>query len=414
MKKCVVIGGGIIGLSTAYYLNKAGHQVVVYDKSSQDKGASYVNAGYITPSHFIPLAAPGMVGKGLKYMWNSSSPFYIKPRWDKDLISWAWNFYKASNRGHVDKSVGPLFEMNLLSRDLYREMITEMQIKTQYDTKGLMMYVQTEQGKKHEMEVARRAKSEFDIDTKFYSSEEIQEQFEPDIKLDIIGGIHYPSDRQMTPVDFMQQLRSYLIKQGVEIHRGVGVRDIVVERGKIHKIYTDTEEVRGDHFVLAAGCWTKTLAQKLGVDLKIEAGKGYKIDVAQKTGIRMSAILVERSMAVSPMDGYTRFAGTMELSGINHKLRFERIRALKSGAESFYKDLSISEKALSEAQCGLRPVSADGLPYVGKSKCCKNAYIASGHAMMGWSLGPATGKLIQELIDEEKTSMALDAFRLSR
>src|ERR687894_345829 len=106
--KCIIIGGGIIGLSSAYYLQRAGHSVVVIDKTDMEDGCSYGNAGYVCPSHFVPMATPGIVRQGLKWMFNSKSPFYVQPRLNSELIRWGWNFVRKANRSHVERSVVPM------------------------------------------------------------------------------------------------------------------------------------------------------------------------------------------------------------------------------------------------------------------------------------------------------------------
>lgn len=142
----------------------------------------------------------------------------------------------------------------------------------------------------------------------------------------------------------------------------------------------------------------------------MQAGKGYRINVYRPTGISLPAILMESKMAVTPMQGFTRFAGTMEFSGINNIIRKERVLALAKGAHSFYPELEINTQEIEDAKTGMRPVSPDGLPYIGKSKMFENLTFATGHAMMGWSLGPATGKLVSEIVDGRSTSMDIAAF----
>src|SRR5678815_478918 len=117
MSHVLVIGAGVIGLCSAYYAARKGHKVVVVDSRSIDyAGCSFGNAGMVVPSHFIPLAAPGMVALGLKWMWNPESPFYIKPRLDADLVSWAWKFWRAANKRHVTRSAPLLCDLQFASR----------------------------------------------------------------------------------------------------------------------------------------------------------------------------------------------------------------------------------------------------------------------------------------------------------
>ncbi|NNE75813.1 MAG: FAD-binding oxidoreductase, partial [Pricia sp.] len=146
----------------------------------------------------------------------------------------------------------------------------------------------------------------------------------------------------------------------------------------------------------------------------LQGGKGYRIDVHRPIGISMPAILMEAKMAVTPMHGFTRFAGTMEFSGLNHTIRKERVEAIANGARRFYPDLEITAEEMASAETGLRPVSPDGLAYIGRSSKYSNLTFATGHAMMGWSLGPATGKLVSELIGGVKTSMDISAFSPDR
>nr|WP_299067617.1 FAD-dependent oxidoreductase [uncultured Allomuricauda sp.] len=408
-KNVIVVGGGIVGLSTAYFLEKEGHQVTVLDKSNMDSGASYVNAGYITPSHIIPLASPGMITKGIKYMFNSSSPFYMKPRLDKDFIKWAWYFKKSSTKYKVERAMPIIRDINLLSRDLYEEIKASKNLGDFHlERKGLLMVYQTEKARDHELEVAQKA-DDLGLEVSDLDSNGLQ-KIEPNIKLNAKGAIYYECDGHTTPTQFMNRMVSYLLENGVAIQKNEEVLDVVFNEDKIKEVKTSKNSYKADEVVLAAGSWTPRLSKKLNIDLPLQAGKGYRINVGTPTNISMPAILMEAKMAVTPMEGYTRFAGTMEFSGINNIIRKERVEAIAKGAERYYQGLKISDEDKSQAQCGLRPVTPDGLPYIGKSKQYKNLTFATGHAMMGWSLGPATGKLVSELISERNLSMDITPF----
>ena len=192
------------------------------------------------------------------------------------------------------------------------------------------------------------------------------------------------------------------------------VKDIKVKSGRIEEVVTDKSNYRPEHVVMAAGSWSGLLSKKLDIDLPLQGGKGYRINVKRETGIQLPAILMEAKMAVTPMVGFTRFAGTMEFSGNNRIVRKERVNAIAAGAQRFYPNLDITDEELDDAQTGLRPVSPDGLPYIGKPSKIDNLVFATGHAMMGWSLGPATGKLVSEIIGNKKTSMNIEAFSPNR
>jgi D-amino-acid dehydrogenase len=412
MKKVVIIGGGIIGLCSAYYLQKEGHDVSVIDKSDFTKGASYVNAGYITPSHIISLAAPGMITKGLKWMLNPASPFYVKPRLESDFLRWAWAFKKSANQRKVNESMKVIRDINVLSRELYQQMKNSGDFDFHYEHKGLLMAYQYEEAGEEEWEVGQKA-IELGLKVEHLSSKEVQ-QLQPEAHLNAKGAVYYHSDAHMTPHEFMRDLLKYLKENGVQVLANEEVKDIEVSNKTITKLITDKKEIQADEFVMAAGSWTSLLSKKLGIKLLLQAGKGYRINVHRETGIALPTILIEAKVAVTPMNGFTRFAGTMEIGGINHNINPVRVNAIANAGERYFERLQISEKEKSEAQCGLRPLTPDGLPYIGKTEHCKNLTIATGHAMMGWSMGPATGKLVSEIVSNQKTSLEMNPFDTER
>lgn len=412
-KNIVIIGGGIVGLSTAYFLQKEGHQVTVIDKSDITSGASFVNAGYITPSHIIPLASPGMIRKGIKMMFNSASPFYMKPRLDWDFIKWSWYFHKSSTVEKVARAIPVIKDINLISRELYTDIKKSGDLgEFQLERKGLLMLYKTNVCYEHELEVAKKA-SFLGLEVKELNTKELT-TIEPNIKIDAKGAIHYECDGHTTPTEFMPKMVAYLKSAGVTIKTNEEVLDMKVVNGKISEIKTNKGVCSPDEVVLAAGSWSGELSKKLRIKLPLQAGKGYRINVVRETGISIPAILMEAKMAVTPMQGFTRFAGTMEFSGINTKIRKERVDAIANGARKFYPELEILKEEINQAQTGMRPVSPDGLPYIGKSDTYNNLTFATGHAMMGWSLGPATGKLVSQIIDGKKTAMAINAFSPNR
>lgn len=412
MKHCIIIGGGIIGLSSAYYLQKEGHQVTVIDQSDFSSGASYVNAGYISPSHIVSLAAPGMISKGLKWMLNPASPFYVKPRLDMDFLKWSLAFKKSATASKVEKSMPVIKDITVFSRQLFEEMVASKEFDFFYEHKGLMMYYKTEKAGEEEWNVGKRA-IELGLKVENLSKEQVQ-KIEKNVALNIKGAVYYHSDAHMTPNEFMPQLKQYLEKNGVTFLENQEVGDIIVNEDKITAIKTKNSELKADEYVIATGSWTQNFAKKMNINIPIQAGKGYRINVERETNITIPGILMEAKVAVTPMNGFTRFAGTMEIGGINHTINPVRVNAIANAAENYYNDLKINQEEKSAGQCGLRPCSPDGLPFIGKSSKCKNATFATGHAMMGWSLGPATGKLVAEIISDKKTSLDINPFHVDR
>ncbi len=411
-KEVVIIGGGIIGLSCAYYLLKEGHKVTVIDKSDIKSGASFVNAGYISPSHFIPLSAPGIITQGIKWMFDSSSPFYVKPRLDSEFLKWAWAFKKSATNSHVEKSIPVLKESLILSRDLFQEIKNSNEFDFQFERKGLLIAYQTEKAGEEEWKVGKRGIKE-GLKVINLSPSEVK-KMEPNVDFNIKGAVFFQDDAHMTPEEYMQKMYAYLMNKGVTFYTNEEVVDLQVSNQKITEITTNNRMLKADEVVFAAGAWTPLLAETLGNSLLVQAGKGYRINAARDTGITIPTILSETKVAVTPMNGFTRFAGTMEIGGINHNINPLRVKAIANAASSYYRGIKIKETEIKEATCGLRPCSPDGMPFIGKSSKCKNLTFATGHAMMGWGLGPVTGKLVSEIISDKKTSLNLESFHPDR
>ena len=411
-KNVIVIGGGIIGLCSAYYLHKEGHQVTVIDQSNMDEGASYVNAGYLSPSHIIPLSAPGVMKKGLKWMLNPSSPLYIKPRLDVDFLKWAWAFNKSCNAKHVERSIPVIKDIAVLSQELYDAIKKDENFSFHYDKKGLLMLCQTEKTLESEVKIAKMA-NDVGLEAYEVTLQELK-QLEPNVSINAIGAVYFKCDYHTTPDEFMKEMKNFLKNAGVQLLMNEKVKDLEVQNNNITKITTDKQQYKADEYVLAAGSWSSLLSKKLGIKLLLQAGKGYRINTTRNTGITIPAILTEAKVAVTPMNGFTRFGGTMEIAGINRNINKVRVEAIANAATKYYPDVKLTDDEKNNVAFGLRPVSYDGLPFIGKSEKCNNLTIAAGHAMMGWSMATATGKLVEEIISDKKTSLNIEMFSVSR
>ena len=412
MKKCIIIGGGVIGLCSAYYLQKEGHHVTVLDQSGMDSGASYVNAGYISPSHIVPLSAPGVVRQGIKWMLDPSSPFYVKPRMDPDFLRWAWAFNKSCTEQHVKKAIPVIRDIAVFSHDLYEDIKAEPGFDFHFEKKGLLMLCKTEKMLEEEIEIANLARK-VDLEVKVLNKEDLK-VLEPETEIDAIGATIYKCDSHTTPHEFMNNMKTYLLSKGVKIHSHEEVVDLKIKEGVIKRVTTTKALYEGDEFILSAGSWTGLVAKKLGIKLLLQAGKGYRINVERETKISYPAILAEAKVAVTPMNGFTRIAGTMEINSINNEINPVRVKAIAKAAHDFYPEVTIGVNELKTASSGLRPLSPDGLPYIGRTQNCSNLTIAAGHAMMGWTMATGTGKLVSEIVSDRKASLDLRPFSPDR
>lgn len=411
--KIGIIGGGIIGLSTAYYLSKAGHHVTVLDKNSMSDGCSFGNAGMIVPSHFIPLASPGMISKGIRWMFSSTSPFYVRPRISGDLIKWGYQFYKHATKEHVARAIPALKELSLLSKSLYQQWAAELPFDFGYNERGLLMLYQSKDAEHEEGETAHLA-NRIGIEAHVLDSKEVQ-ALEPDVEVRARGGIYFPGDAHLTPQKLMTGLYQYLKEQGVVFETGTEATDFIVEHQSIKVIKTTSGEFAFDEVILAGGSWSGMIAAKLGVSLPMQAGKGYSFTLPDMTkNVRVPSIFLEARVAVTPMGDSLRFGGTMEVAGVDHTINMNRVKGIVDSIPSYYPQMKISMPVKESIWHGLRPCSPDGVPYIGRAERIKNLTLATGHSMMGISLGPATGKLISEIINHEALSMDIIPFKPER
>lgn len=411
--KVAVIGGGIIGLCSAYYLKKAGHDVLVFDQSSLEDGCSFGNAGMVVPSHIIPLAAPGMIAKGIRWMFNSKSPFYVRPRLNLDLLRWGLDFYRHANSGHVARSVPALKELSLFSKACYQQFAREALFDFAYHERGLLMLYQTEAAAHEEGETADLA-NRYGVKAEVLSASEVQ-ALEPDVRVNARGGVFYPGDAHLTPQLLTRGLIEYLRHEGVQILSSVAVTDFVIQHRHVRSLRTPHGDHAVDSVVLAAGSWSGELARQLHLRLPMQAGKGYSFTLPEvKKNVRIPSILLEARVAVTPMGSSLRFGGTMEITGLNHAIHLNRVRGIVEAIPRYYPEMQVSMPKTEEIWHGLRPCSPDGLPYIGRLTSLPNVIVATGHAMMGLSLAPGTGKLVTELMNEEQPTVSLAAFAPER
>lgn len=408
-----IVGGGIIGLSSAYYLLKDGWKVVVIDKGDLTENCSQGNAGMIVPSHFIPMAAPGMVAKGIRWMFDSRSPFYVKPSLDFSLISWGLKFMKSATNEHVERSAPVLRDYHLLSKQLYEEINKEEGFDFGLTEKGILMLYKTDETGVEEIHVGKEAKR-LGLDVMMLSREEVQ-ALEPGLKLDVKGAVHYRCDAHLYPQAFIAQLVQAIQKMDGEIRRNEEVTGFNIHQGILKSVQTQSGKIDSDLVIMTGGSWLPQLAKLAGLSVPIMPGKGYSfMENNAAFPISHPALLMEARVAVTPMNGQVRFGGTMELAALNNQINKRRVEGIVNAIPKYYPDLQIEMPKAERIWHGFRPCSPDGLPYLGYSKRIKNLIIAGGHGMMGVSLGPGTGKLVSQLANNDTPFIDLKQYNPER
>ncbi len=396
----VIIGGGVIGLTAALFCAERGHRVTVVERRGPERdGCSFGNAGMIVPSHFVPLAAPGMVALGLKWMWNPESPFYIKPRVDLDLLGWAVRFWVAANAEHVRDAAPLLRDLSLASRAEF-EALAAGGDDFGLVKKGLLMLCRTAHALEEEARTAAEAER-LGVPAKVLDAAATA-RLEPNVRMDVAGSVFFPKDCHLSPDRFMATLQRRAEAAGVRWVWNAEVTGVRRDAGKISAVRTTQGDVRGREFVLAGGSWSGEIGRAFGLKLPMQAGKGYAVTVpAPRQLPELCAIFTEARVAVTPMGGRLRFGGTMEISGLNERIEPRRVRGIVRSVPQYYPDFRPADFDGLEPWRGLRPCSPDGLPYLGRTAAAANLTVATGHAMMGLSLAPVTGRIVSRLVDGE-------------
>ncbi len=401
-----ILGAGVVGLCTALYCARRGMRVTVMERNARERdGCSYGNAGMIVPSHFMPLAAPGMVKQGLKWMWSPESPFYIKPRLDADLLGWGLHFWKASTKARTAAAAPVLRDLSLLSRRCHEEL--EQQLDFGLVQKGLIMLCKKQQTLDEEARTAAQANA-LGIAAEVLDAKATA-ALDPAVTVDVCGSVYFPQDCHLSPARLMAALEAEVVRLGVEFLWETEVVGVETEGEALRAVQTSRGLVSCDEVVLCGGVWSAGLAKELGLRIPMQAGKGYSLTLTNPRQLpELCSICTEARLAVTPMDGALRVGGTMEMAGMDEDITQRRVRGITRAFPAYFPAFQESDFAEVRPWSGLRPVSPDGMPYLGRSQRWKNLAVATGHAMMGLSLAPATGKIVADLLAGENVPLKLD------
>mgnify|MGYP002631151542 FL=1 len=237
----------------------------------------------------------------------------------------------------------------------------------------------------------------------------------PGLEMCIAGAVHFPLDAHLCPEQFLSSLTRTLQRAGVEFLWETEAESWIHQGNRLAAVQTRRGVKEADEFIIAAGVWSPTLARELGIHLPMQAGKGYSITLSAPPQIpQIPSILTEARVAVTPMGSRLRFGGTMEIAGLDPSVNHARVRGMIRSIPDYFPGFSEADFRDKPVWSGLRPCSPDGLPYVGRAGVFENLSVAAGHAMLGLSLGPVTGKLVTELISGGTPSIPLDLLSPNR
>jgi D-amino-acid dehydrogenase len=411
MKRTLVVGAGAIGLASAYALRNRGREVTVVDRGPPGDACTKGNAGWITPSISSPVPAPGLTLTSIKWMLRSDSPLYISPTAAPGLARWLWRFWRYCNPRDFISGLNAVADLNRRTLPLF-DRLEKDGVPIELHKDGLLFVFRGR-------EYMEKVRHEFDHYKAYgYSvpkpmdGAELRE-LEPALAESVTTGFLVPEEYHVRPETLARGYVDKLATMGVEIRTGVDVQGIARRNGKIGAVETSQGPIEADEVLIAAGAWSGQVAEKFGVKLPVQAGKGYSITIDEGgPAFNRPIYLGEAKVGCSPFAGSVRFAGTMELSGINTVLDRRRVVGIRKGVGEYLRTPLGPDQGTEWV--GMRPLTPDGLPMLGRLPSHDNVFVATGHAMLGITMAPVTGETMADYMTGTLASSALAPFEPGR
>jgi D-amino-acid dehydrogenase len=424
----LIVGGGVVGVCCAYYLADRGLRplVVERDEICSRSGSTYANAGLVVPSEVYPLAAPGVLGRGLRWLLDSSSPFWVAPRPDPALVRWLMLFRAACTDERMRARMKPLRELGELSSRLIAELADQPDGDLTYRKNGWLVIHEDDSSFAAGLADEEAAKR-LGVLSEPWDAAQMRERI-PQLRPGLAGGIFNAENGHVVPDRFVRALAERARALGAELLTQTAVLRLQARDGIVERVVTTRGTLRPRTLVLAAGAWSPGLARRLGLRLPIEPAKGYSITLPRPDGYpELPLYLASGHVCITPMEQALRLAGTMELSGFDVSYRPKRLCGIAQAARRVFTDGTLGSVGSggpadwaageSSSMCvwhGLRPLSPDGLPLIGRSAAYENLIVAGGHCMLGLSLGPATGHLVAQIASGAQPDIDLRPFAPDR
>ena len=413
MRTAVVIGGGAIGVASAYFLARDGWSVTLVERGEIGRACSFGNCCLIVPSHSEPIPGPGVVLQGLKWMARGDSPFYVRPRLDISLLRFLWAFRMHCTADAAEAGFRALLALSRRSLELYEELLGSGEIEFFFERRGLVEVFLSPESRA----AARRSKEHLashGFCAKLLTRDEAID-LEPALAPTIEGGLFIEGEAHGYGYGYVRSLARGAERHGARILAKRDVVGIDTSKGRVCgvRLAGPEEVLEAELVVLAAGAWSEDLARNLGVALPLQPAKGYSATMDRFDGAPELPVLVkERRVIVTPLDDRVRFGGTLELAGFEESVHGARYEAVVAGGAEALR--TPPPRRNEESWSGLRPVTPDGLPVIDRSRSVEGLVVAAGHAMLGFTQSPATGQLVAELARGEATSLDASPFRLDR
>ena len=410
----LVVGGGPVGACAAQALAADGASVTLIEKEADicpAASGAHANCGLLVPSDVTPLAAPGALGQGLRWMLDSSSPFYIAPRPSGALLRWLWLYRAAATPVRARAAAPVLRALHVASAELHDELARDGGERWLYHRDGLVQAYEAPAAMDEAADGSEVARG-LGVRADMLSPAQIRARF-PGLRGELAGAVFFPDDGHMDPALFTRAMADRAATAGAEVHRGTEAIALEPTGADAVKVVTTRGDFVADQVVLAAGAWTPALTRGLGLALPIEPAKGYSVDVDRPADFpELPLYLGDAHCVLTPLGDALRLGSTLELSGWDMTIRRRRVAGLRRAAQRV---MGIPDDGpVRQIWRGPRPVTPDGLPIVGRVPRRERVILATGHCMLGLSLGPITGKLVAELAGGRPPSLDLTALSPDR
>ena len=410
--RCIVVGGGVVGLCCAYELRRAGAEVTIAERDACGGAASRGNAGWIVPSYSAPIAAPGVVRRSLRWMLRGDGPLRIRPRPDSSFLRWCWSFWRSSTPRSFERGLKALLALNRHTIRLFEE-LRAAGVKFELHSTGLLVAALSQQALEEEVREYRKIKAAgYEGDAEIFDDSAIR-RLEPALSDKVVGGLHLKAERHVRPESLARGLVDYLRAAGAQILEDTEIHDMEPAGPKGWRLNTSRGCLEGDRVVVAAGVWSARLLSGLGVRIPLEGAKWCSITASgHGTRPRHALKLAEARVTCSPFVDCVRITGTLDLTGMDASLNRRRLEMVISAAEPYLRDWRPEEPELEWA--GLRPLTPDSLPLIGSVPGLNHLYVATGHGQLGVTLAPATGAAITPLVLEGRVVPEVEPFTVDR
>ena len=409
--KAAIIGGGVIGLTSAYHLLQAGHDVTVIDAQTLGAGASHGNAGWVVPAESGPVPGPGLLLKAAKWMLRSDSPLYVQPSLQPEFVRFMFAMARHCNARDYRQGLRDNLALGERTMQLF-DTYEQDGIEFEMHREGLVVAFADPHALEHH-------EKNFDVltaaglDPQVLTPTEVA-ALEPSLSADkIVGGISFPHERHLRPDLLVAGLAKRCTELGCHFLTHAPVTGFRRVDDRVTGVHTGAGPVEADAYLVAAGTASAQVGEMLGVRLPVWPGRGYSVDFAPSVPVRRMISLADIKVVITPMNDWVRLSGTMEFTNRAAAVSSARVEAIKRAPSGYLTEWE-DVKPMSRPWVGNRPMTPDGLPILGAIPGTENAYVATGHGMLGVTLGPVSGELMARYMTERAMPNVLRPFRAER